>query len=281
MPTDPWMWWEVLLPLYAASGIGYLVGSRLRPAIAVPTAAVADLLVVAVFATYGRGPLSSQTTYGTMTGIERPPWQAIAALVSSAALACLCVLLTRNRTKRGRLSALAAVLALGLVVLPVIYPWHDPVFRVTKEPIACAPGIPEICGPRSRLPLLKQLQSTMAEAYASLIETPVVAPRRFTVTRYDHYSDLRDSAPLDFDPALLKDGRYSVDGVARILARPHQCKELFAAESATRILDAQDVVIRWVQSVLSGTRSATPVPLAVVSAYEVIETCQVMTNDLH
>jgi len=100
------------------------------------------------------------------------------------------------------------------------------------------------------------------------------------VTRLDNYAQLDGAAPLDFDPAFIRGSRYSDDAVARILARPHQCQEMFDATGSVPILDAQDRVVPWLRAVLSGQTSARPVPPEIETAFKVIEDCTPMTRNL-
>lgn len=284
-PTDAWVYAEVLAPLWAAAAVGLLVGSVVDGVLAGPVAGVALVIITALGSLFGRSPFSAVTTYGTLTGLERPPGQAavvVACCLGMTALALFGAALVWRGTLTRHRSALPLVAAalVALAVVPAATPWHDQVFRASAEPRACVEGVPAVCGPQSRLPLLVPVQRSFHRAYTVLDGTPFVEPSAFTVTRLDQYSSLGSAAPLDFDPAYLRDGAYDNGAVARALVRPHQCEGLFDASAAVPLLDAQDVVLPWLQGVLNSGRRPAQVPPPVLAAFDVIESCTVRTTDL-
>lgn len=282
--TDPWVFPETLGPVLGAAAIGGMVGNWVR-GIGAPVVAAAVVLSAAVLVSpWGRGPFEVVTTYGTLTGIERPPSQAGAAVVSAlltmALAASLCCMGRVAPWPRWtRIALLAAFVPIW--VAPVAHPWPDQVFRVSSESVGCVGSSPSLCGPQSRLGLLRRAQPSFAAAYARLEGTPFDGPDAFRVTRLDHYSRLNGAAPLDFDPAGLSSPQgYPLSGVVAALLRPHQCRGLFDAQQSVPLLEAQHRISPWLEDVVSGRRPGQPVPPAVLDDFSTITSCDVFSGDL-
>jgi hypothetical protein len=273
---------ETIAPVVSASVLGATVGNFVRARLAPPMAASAILAIQAITSPWGAGPFQAATAFGTLTGIERTPSRALISILGVTALAGLCGMAytSRLRFRAARTLIWAAGMAIAVLV-PVAVPWQEDAFRVTREQTRCTGSAPEVCGPVSRLKLLVPVQRSMTMAYHRLEGTAFVKPRAFTVTRLDHYSDLNGSAPLDFDPAHVHQGSYDSDALAEALMRPHTCADLFDAEDAIPILDAQDRVRPWMLAVLQGNRPALPVPDYVTDAFATIQNCSVFAGDLH
>lgn len=279
-PTDPWVFPETLMPVVAAAFLGGLVGHWLT-GIGAPIAAVVAVFSTALLVSpWGRGPFEAVTTYGTLTGLERPPAQAAAAVLGAVVTVVLCAFAVTGW--RDRRAGFRAAVVAGLVaawVAPSAWPWTDQVYRVSTEATGCVGSEPALCGPRSRLPLLARAQPSFALAYERLRGTAFAQPTSFRVTRLSHYSTLGDSAPLDFDPASLRQGAYPSGRVVAALLRPHECKALFDAEQALPLLEAQERLTPWLLHVVEGRRSAQPVPPDVVADFSAITECDVFTGD--
>lgn len=172
-----------------------------------------------------------------------------------------------------------AIAIVAGTALPAAWPWQQDAYVPTQEAYGCVGSSPSVCGPRSRLRLLVPVQTSLADAYRKLEGTDFTRPTSFRVTRVDHYSDLHGAAPLDFDPAFIRGDHYDRGATALALLRPHQCRELFDAAGSVAILNAQDRILPWLTAVLDD-EVALPIPAAVQSAFEVIETCSPMTGDL-
>lgn len=283
--NDWWILPEVVAPLAAAGAVGLVTGMVARPRVAPVAAAAAVLSALVLAAPWGRGPFEAVTTYGTLTGLQRTPARAAAAVGASLVITVFAVLaaleVNRSRGRRPIVIALCLVACLFATVAPAAWPWKSDVYRFTTESYGCIGRDPAVCGPQSRLKILGPVQTSLAEAYVRLAGTDFVRPAAFRVTRLDHYSDLAGAAPLDFDPADVHGGRYSDEAVARALVRPHQCTGLFEASSAEPLLEAQDVMVPWLLRVLAGQQAASPVPPNVATAFQSIEDCRQMTWDLH
>ena len=281
---DWWVFPEVVAPLVGAGSIGLFAGMVAGPRLAPPAAVMTLLAALVCAAPWGRGPFEAVTTYGTLTGLQRPPVRAVAVvvgvLVLALAVATAAVESNRPAGARSAVLGLCAGVAAVATVLPSAWPWKVEIYDVTDEAYGCVGSAPAVCGPRSRLPLLPPVQASLAEAYTQLAGTEFIRPTAFRVTRLDHYAHLDGAAPLDFDPADVHNDRYDNDAVARALVRPHQCSELFVASSAEPLLQAQDVVIPWLLQVLAGETAATPVPDDVSLAFARIQNCRPMTGDL-
>lgn len=284
MVTDYWALPETAVPIVGAAMVGGMVG-RLIKGLGAPLAAAGLVLLGAVVASpWGRGPFEAVTTYGTLTGLERPPAQAMATVVSGVVTVVIAFLLIGGSQLRPPAPWVKFALLAALVpvwIAPSAYPWPDQVFRISSEPTACVGTEPSLCGPQSRVPLLAMAQPSFARAYSRLGGTPFRGPSAFRVTRLDQYSQLEGAAPLDFDPSGLANGReYEPNRIASALLRPHQCKGLFDAEDSVPILAAQSMVTPWLVDVVSGQRSGRPVPTEVLTAFSTIENCDVYTGDL-
>jgi hypothetical protein len=282
--TDWWIFPEIVAPLIGAGMVGLAVGSGVAGRSAAPLAAVAVVAALVVASPWGRGPFEAVTTYGTLTGLQRSPARALAAIAAGLAVALAAFTAARevqrpDGRRRPVLGAVAVAVVLAAVV-PAAWPWHQDVYEVTQEPYGCIGRAPSVCGPRSRLPMLRPVQASFAAAYLKLGATDFTRPTSFRVTRVDHYSELDGAAPLDFDPAFIQGTRYAPGAVAQALVRPHQCRELFGATSAIPLLKAQDRVVPWLQAVLVGRASARPVPADVESSFQLIEHCTPMTGNL-
>lgn len=297
--TDWWVFGEISAPLVAAAFVGSLLALVLPEAVSAvlgaPLAAVTVLAGTVLASPWGRGPFEAVTTFGTLTGLERPVVRAVtvigADVVLAAAAAAAVAAAYRPERARRVLFGGCAVVMLAATVLPAAWPWTRDVYTVSTEAVACVGTAPAVCGPASRARLLVPVQASLAAAYTTLAGTDFAGPSTYTVTRLDHYADLHGAAPLDFDPALLHEGPghdgledprsdvYAQPGVVAALLRPHQCRELFNAEQALAILNAQDRVRPWLQAVLEERTAARPVPTAVQTAFTVIESCDVMTTD--
>ncbi|QNN48404.1 hypothetical protein H9L10_08580 [Phycicoccus endophyticus] len=282
-PTDVWVVPETVVPVVAAAALGGVVGHLVRSLVSPLVAAVLVLLTAVVASPWGRGPFEAVTTYGTLTGLERPPAQAAVTVVAAGLIVLGCALAVTRLSAGDPPRVVGSVLALALVlatVAPAAWPWQDQVYRVSTEATGCVGSNPRLCGPQSRLPLLAMAQPTFARAYERLRGTPFVAPTAFRVTRLDHYSQLDGAAPLDFDPSQIPDDRAATSQVVAALLRPHQCADLFDATGAVALLDAQDVVRPWLTGVLEDRVPAQPVPDEVADAFSVVLSCRVMTGDL-
>jgi hypothetical protein len=282
--TDWWVFPEIAAPLLAAGMAGLLTGLTVGGRLAAPVAAVAVIAAAVIAAPWGRGPFEAVTTYGTLTGLERPAVRAAAAVLGALAIAlgALAAATEVHRPGRGRRSVLAgcaAVLVAGTLA-PAAWPWSQDVYDVTREPYGCLGSSPSVCGPQSRLPLLRPVQTSLAQAYRELEGTDFTRPASFRVTRLDHYAHLDGAAPLDFDPAFIRGSQYDEGAVARALVRPHQCRDLFDPTLSVPILDAQDRVLPWLEAVLRGQTPSRPVPQQVQSSFDVIQECATMTDDL-
>ncbi len=273
--TDWWVFPETLFPVFSAGMVGLLVGMAVSGRWAAPLAAVAVLAAAVVDSPWGRGPFEAVTTYGTLTGLQRPTGRALAAVVGVLVVGLGALVAARElhrsgRTRRAVVIGCAVVIVVGTVV-PAAWPWRQEVYVVTQEPYGCVGSDPAVCGPRSRLKLLRPVQTSLADAYRALAGTDFTGPTSFRVVRVEHHSDLNGAAPLDFDPAFIRGDRYDPGAIARILARPYTCRALYEAASAAPILDAEDQVVPWLQAVLSGKAPARPVPDQVASSFEVME----------
>lgn len=296
--TDWWVFAEVAAPLLAAALLGTAIAMVLSEAVtgfvAAPVAAVTVLAGTVVASPWGRGPFEAVTTFGTLTGLQRPAVRAVAAVLAALILAGAAAVAAReaHRPAAARRGVLAgcAVLMLAAAVAPAAWPWSEDVYVVSREPTRCVGNAPAVCGPASRTRLLVPVQTSLAQAYRTLAGTDFTRPAAFTVTRLDHYADLHGAAPLDFDPTLIraeKDsgtddrgaGSYTPAGVVAALLRPHQCAEVFTAQQAPLILDAQDRVRPWLEAVLADRVPARLVPDDVQAAFEVIEHCDVVTGN--
>ncbi|GAB3681424.1 hypothetical protein GCM10028814_17810 [Angustibacter aerolatus] len=282
--TDGWVVPEVLAPLAAAGAVGCLAGMMTAGRTGAPLAALAVLAVTTLAVPWGRGSFEAVTTYGTLTGLQRPTDRALANVVGALGVALCAVLAAAllHRRVRGHGAILVAAAVLGLVatVAPAAWPWHHDVFVTSAEPVACVGRAPSVCGPASRRELLVPVQASLADAYRRLDGTPFTRPTSFRVTRLDHYSQLHGAAPLDLDPELVHDGRYDLGATARLLLRPHQCRELYSASGSLPVLTAQEQVEPWLVGVLRGQRPGHPVPPDVRRAFAVVERCTPVTTDL-
>lgn len=280
--TDWWVFPEIILPVLTASLCGLAIGMLVSGRLAAPLAAVVVFSTSLIAAPWGRGPFEAVPTFGTLTGLQRAPARASFGL---AGVICLSLLflaiaseLHRSQRARRSLVSLGAVVAATVAVLPAALPWSTTAFVTTRETYGCLGQNPRVCGPKSRLPLLEPVAISLRDAYAKLQGTDFVQPREFRITRYDDYSQLHGDAPLDFDPAYIKDGRYSIGATVNLLLRPHQCKELFSATSAVPILEAQDRTAPWLAGVLQGRRPARPVPDAIKADFALTRNCTVLTG---
>jgi hypothetical protein len=283
--TDWWVFPEIVAPLFGAGMVGLVVGLTLASRWAAVAAAVAVMTASVAAVPWGRGAFEALTTYGTLTGLERPSARAAAVVVGVVVVALGCLVAARelNRPSRARRLVLAAcATVVGVAALaPAAWPWRQDVYVFTTEPYGCVGRAPAVCGPQSRLPLLRPVQASLADAYRALDGTEFVGPRAFSVERVDHYSHLAGAAPLDFDPAFLRGDRYDTVAVAGLLLRPHQCRALFDASGAGPILEAQSRVQPWLVAVLRGGIPARPVPAEVSADFDIIQQCAQMTGDLH
>ncbi|WP_432507595.1 hypothetical protein [Kineococcus arenarius] len=291
--TDWWVFAEIAAPLLAAGLLGtavaMLLPSSITGFVAAPVAAVTVLAGTVAASPWGRGPFEAVTTFGTLTGLQRPAVQAVATIAAALVLALLAAVAAReaHRPAPARRGVLAACTALVLTaaLAPAVWPWREGVYVVSNEPVRCVGSAPAVCGPASRTRLLVPVQTSLAKAYRTLAGTDFTRPAKYTVTRLDHYADLDGAAPLDFDPTLIHHteggtASYARSGVLAALLRPHQCREVFTAQRAPLILDAQDRVRPWLDAVLAGQTPARPVPTAVQSAFDVIADCDVVTGNL-
>ncbi|MGL5865076.1 MAG: hypothetical protein ACRCYX_04275 [Dermatophilaceae bacterium] len=282
LPTDVWVVPETVFPVISATFLGALVGEWIRARTAAIVAAGVVVVAAVVVSPWGRGPFEVVTTYGTLTGLERPTDQAAAATLASVVTAVVCVLGARSAraSVRPRLSfAMVVAVLFAVWVVPVALPWPDQVYRVSTEEVGCVGSAPALCGPRSRVPLLAMAQPTFAEAYRRLAGTEFTGPNSFRVTRLGHYSELDGAAPLDFDPAALDDGEYDPTNVVDALLRPHECRELFDAEAAVPVLLAQERTVPWLREVIDGRRAAVPTPVEVSRDFATILNCDVYTGN--
>lgn len=282
--TDWWVFPEIVAPLVGAGMVGLLAGMSLGGRTAAPVAAVAVIAALIAAAPWGRGPFEAVTTYGTLTGLQRPTIRAVAAIVGVLIVAFGALVAAREvhrpiTSRRVVLGGSAAVILLGTIV-PAAWPWRQDVYESTREPYGCIGGTPSVCGPQSRLSLLRPVQASLADAYRTLEGTDFTRPTSFRVTRLDHYAELHGSAPLDFDPAFIRGNRYDKGAIAQALVRPHQCLDLFDATRSVPILDAQDRVQPWLKAVLSGETQPHPVPPVVASSFKVVANCAPMTGNL-
>lgn len=284
--TAWWVFPEIIGPMVGAGAVGMLAGMAVGGAWASPLAAVAILAGAVAASPWGRGPFEAVTTYGTLTGLERPAHRAMAAIAGAlvvafgAVLAALELQRPAARARGGVVFSCTTAILLGALA-PAAWPWRQDIYVFTSEPYGCIGQAPSVCGPKSRLPLVRPMQAALAGAYRKLEGTDFTKPTSFRVTRLDHYSELQGAAPLDFDPALLNEGRSNTWIVASALLRPSQCLDWFDAPSSKRISDAQDRARPWLEEVLAGGTPARPVPAAVASAFKVVEGCTAMTWDLH
>lgn len=281
-PTDWWVFPETLGPVIAAAFVGRAVGEWIHGIGAPIVAAVAVLAAAVVVSPWGRGPFEAVTTYGTLTGLERPPGQAaavVAVTVVTAAMGAVAAARSRDWFRRPLRRALLVAALVPVWVLPAAWPWPDQVYRTSTEPVECTGTVPALCGPRSRVPLLAMAQPAFARAYERLQGTEFVRPSHFTVTRLGRYSDLDGAAPLDFDPAALTGRGYPPGSVVAALLRPHECAELFDAAEAVPVLEAQGRVEPWLLNVVEGRRPARPEPPEVSSSFDVILDCRVYTGN--
>lgn len=280
--TDLWVFPETLLPVIAAAFLGCLVGHWIA-GMAAPIAAALLVLVAAIAASpWGKGPFEAVTTYGTLTGLERPPAQAAAVVLASIASVAICTVGVAQRVRGVALRWVQAAVAGSLVavsIVPVAWPWSDQVFRPSTEAIECVGSAPALCGPRSRVPLLAMAQPDFQRAYERLAGTEFTRPTRFTVTRLNAYTRLDGAAPLDFDPGALTDLGYPTFNIVSALLRPHECRGLFDAQASVPILEAQAHVDPWLTGVVEGRRSPTPVPEDIEKAFTVITDCEVFTGE--
>jgi hypothetical protein len=204
----------------------------------------------------------------------------IAVLVLALGAFLAAVETNRAKGMRRVVLGLGAGLIAVAAVAPVAGPWRSEAFRATTEAYGCIGSAPAVCGPRSRLPLLRPVQTSLARSYLSLAGTDFVRPMAFRVTRYDHYAELGGAAPLEFNPEEIHNGRYSNVALAGALLRPHQCTELFSSLAGGPLMEAQDRIRPWLLQVLARETAAVPVPAEVSSAFELIEHCRPMTWNL-
>nr|WP_284289433.1 hypothetical protein [Angustibacter aerolatus] len=152
--TDGWVVPEVLAPLAAAGAVGCLAGMMTAGRTGAPLAALAVLAVTTLAVPWGRGSFEAVTTYGTLTGLQRPTDRALANVVGALGVALCAVLAAAllHRRVRGHGAILVAAAVLGLVatVAPAAWPWHHDVFVTSAEPVACVGRAPSVCGPASR-----------------------------------------------------------------------------------------------------------------------------------
>lgn len=282
--TDWWVFAEVIAPLVGAGAVGLCAGMAVSGPLAAPIAAVTVLGGTMVASPWGRGPFEAVTTYGTLTGLERPAVRSAAAVGAALLVGAVAAFTARqrHRTYRGRggpfVLAGCAVLAAVAVILPAAWPWDQDVYVPTSERYGCIGDDPSVCAPRSRLQLLQPVQASLADAYARLHGTDFTRPTTFRVTRGD-FSNLGGAAPLEYHPEDVRGDGYDTFATAEVLMRPHACAELYGGSGMDRVFNAQDVVRPWLERVIKGQAPGAPVPPEVASAFDVIQGCHAQTGD--
>jgi hypothetical protein len=280
--TDWWVFPEVLAPVAAAGGVGLMAGMAVNGRLAAPIAAVAVLAGTMLASPWGRGPFEAVTTYGTLTGLERPVVRSAAAITGALVVAGCAAVAARalhrdNGSRRLVLTGCAAAAAFA-IVLPAAWQGQGQVYVATSERYGCTGTAPSVCAPRSRVQLMLPVQASLAEAYRQLQGTEFTRPTSFRVVRGDDLSGLNGAAPLEYEPESVQGSGYRTFATAQALLNPHRCLELYGGPGIDRIMGAQDRVRPWLEGVLEGRTPGFPVPADVASSFTVIEDCQVQTG---
>jgi len=100
--TDWWIFPEIIAPLIGAGMVGMVIGMAVAGRSAAPVAAVAVVAALIVASPWGRGPFEAVTTYGTLTGLQRPPGRALAAIIAALLVALGAFVAAREIHRPGR-----------------------------------------------------------------------------------------------------------------------------------------------------------------------------------